>query len=465
MSEGNLSRFSLFAPADFRYYVKELEPFLSEESYVKYKCEVEVALAKVLAKRGIISEDSAKEIALASKRVTAEEVYNEEQRTQHDIIALINMIRTKISDEAKSAVHRTATSYDIVDTANSKRYRDAFLKIIIPDLVSLEKVLIDIARREKETVQIGRTHLQHAEPITFGFAISWYVSRFGKSLMKIYRSINEMEGKFSGAVGAYNASFLFVDDPEDFEKEVLSELGLKPAEISTQIIQPENLTDLMHYVVSTSTIMSNLADDLRNLQRPEIGEVGQPRGEDISRSSTMPHKANPVGLENVESLWKVVMPFMITMYLDQISNHQRDLTNSASQRNIPQVLDLFDYSVRRMTRILRNLRPHTHNMLRNFEMNKDKIVAEPLQLLLSSYGHPNAHEYVSKLVDKSYETGRSLTEIVQSDPALSLYLKKFTSRQSAILVNPNTYLGIASRKTEEITNVWEQKLKEARLIP
>jgi adenylosuccinate lyase len=112
--------------------------------------------------------------------------------------------------------------------------------------------------------------------------------------------------------------------------------------------------------------MSNLADDLRNLQRPEIGEVGQPRGEDISRSSTMPHKANPVGLENVQSLWKVVMPFMITMYLDQISSHQRDLTNSASQRNIPQVLDLFDYSVRRMTRIIKNLQTNVCNLQKNF---------------------------------------------------------------------------------------------------
>src|SRR4030043_289649 len=104
MSESNLSKFSLFAPADYRYHVKELEPFLSEESYVKYKCDVEVALAKILAKRGIISEDSAKEITLASKRVTAEEVYREEQRTGHDIIALVNMIRAKISDDAKSDI-------------------------------------------------------------------------------------------------------------------------------------------------------------------------------------------------------------------------------------------------------------------------------------------------------------------------------------------------------------------------
>ena len=459
MDESNLFRFSLFAPVDYRYYVKELESYLSEESYIKYKCMVEAALTNVLSKRGLISEASAEEINNASKKVTAKEVYEEEQRTNHDIIALVNIIRSKISDNAKPDVHRTATSYDIVDTANSMRYKDAFVKVIIPDMVSLERTLIELVRREKNTIQIGRTHLQHAEPITFGFAISWYVSRFGRSLLKIARAVQYLEGKFSGAVGAYNASYLFVNDPEEFEREVLEELGLRPTEVSTQIMQPEPLTDLIHYVASAFTILANLADDLRNLQRPEIAEIGQPRGQDISRSSTMPHKANPVGLENIESQWKIVMPFMITMYLDQISNHQRDLTNSASQRNIPQILDLFDYSIQRMDRVLKSLRSHAQNMLKNFNMNKDKIIAEPLQLLLSAYGHPNAHDYVGKLVDKSYETGKPLTEIIQNDPTLSRYLNKFTTKQLAIINDPSGYLGIAAEKAEKIADMWEQRLK------
>jgi len=344
------------------------------------------------------------------------------------------------------------------------RYRDAFLKVIIPDMVLLEKVLIDLVRGHKDTLQVGRTHLQHAEPITFGFAMAWYVSRFGNSVLKVKRAVEDLRGKFSGAVGAYNASSLFVDDPEEFEEDVLAEVGLKPTEVSTQIVQPEALTDLLHHVSSAFTVLANLADDLRNLERPEIGEVGQPRGADVSRSSTMPHKANPVGLENVKSQWKIVMPFMITMYLDQISDHQRDLTTSASQRNVPQVLDLFDYSVRRMTRILRGLRPHISNMLRNFEMSSDKVIAEPLQLLLSAYGHPNAHEYVGKQADTSYETGVPLTEMVRSDPSLRPYLSRFTPRQMEIVEDPSKYIGLASRKAEMIAAVWEQRLREADLI-
>jgi len=463
MSEGSLPRFSLFAPADYRYYIEDLEPFLSEESYVRYKCKVEVSLAKVLARRGLISGSSAKEIEEACGRVKAEEVYAEEQRTGHEIIALVNMIRARISDEAKPGVHKTATSYDIVDTANALRYQEAFKQVILPDMVSLEEALIELARNERDTLQIGRTHLQHAEPITFGFAMAWYVSRFGNTLLKVGTAAKSLTGKFSGAVGAYNASNLFVDDPEELEKEVLAELGLRAMEVSTQIVQPEALTDLMHYVASAFTILANLADDMRNLERPEIGEVGQPRGADVSRSSTMPHKANPVGLENVKSLWKNVMPFMVTMYLDQISDHQRDLTNSASQRNVSQVLDLFDYSVRRMTRILKGLKPHARNMVRNFEMSGDKIIAEPLQLLLSAYGHPNAHEYVGKLADKSYETDVQLNELVLQDQSLSPYLSRFTARQVELVRNPSKYLGIASEKAEKIASKWQQRLRDAGL--
>jgi adenylosuccinate lyase len=464
VSEEKISIYDLFSPADYRYSVKELGPYLSEESFVKYKSKIEVALAKILSRRGIISQVSAEEISKASEQVTAKEVYEEESKTGHDIIAQVEMIRKRVSDEAKTGVHRTATSYDIVDTANALRYRDAFVNVILPDMVSLEKAWIDIARTEKDTLQIGRTHLQHAEPITFGFAIAWYVSRLGRRILKVKEAVEGLEGKFSGAVGAYNASYLFVDDPEEFEREVLAEIGLNPTEISTQIVQPEPMSDLMHYVISSFTVLANWADDMRNLQRPEIGEIGQPRGKDVSRSSTMPHKANPVGLENIKSLWKATVPYMFMMYLDQISDHQRDLTNSASQRYVPQILNQFDYAVRRAARISRNLKPHVQNMLKNFKMSADKIIAEPLHLLLSAYGHPNSHEYVGKLADESYTSGKPLTEIVLNDQSLQSYLQKFTPKQLDIILDPSKYLGIASQKAEKIATLWEQKLKEARLM-
>ena len=459
MDESETSIFDLFSPTDYRYRVLELEPYLSERAFIDYKSKVEAVLAAVLAGRNIITQQSAGEIIAASSQVTAEEVYAEEKRTGHDVIAQVNMIRKRVSDEAKTGVHKPATSCDIIETANAWRYRDAFNEVIIPDMISLERAWIDMARNEKDTLQIGRTHLQHAEPITFGFAMAWYVSRFGRGILKIKGAVDGLESKFSGAVGAYNASCLFVDDPEEFEYDVLQEVGLKPNEISTQIAQPEPLTDLMHYVVSSFTILANWSDDMRNLQRPEIAEVIQSRGADISRSSTMPHKANPSGLENIKSVWKATMPYMITMYLDQISDHQRDLTTSASQRFVSPTLDQFDYAVRRAARVTKELKPHARNMLKNLGISKDKIIAEPLHLLLSAYGHPDSHAYVGKLVDRSYETGIPLTEIVLQDDSLQPYLEKFTPRQLEIISDPSKYVGIASSKAEKIANVWEERLE------
>lgn len=449
----------MISPADYRYSVKELLPYLSEEAYIKYKSKVEAALAKVLAKKGLISEKAADEIRKASEQVRAQDVYEEEKKTNHDIIAQVNIIRRKVGSEARTAVHRTATSYDIIDSANMMRYRDAFINVIIPDMVELEKIWIEAAMKYKDTLQIGRTHLQHAEPITYGFSVAWYVSRFGRETLKVKGAVNGLTGKFAGAVGSYNASSLFVDNPAEFEREILAQLNLKPCEISTQIVQPEAMNDLIHHVISSFTILSNWADDMRNLQRPEIGEIGQPRGADISRSSTMPHKANPVGLENIKSLWKATMPYVVMMHLDQMSDHQRDLTNSASQRYIPQILDQFDYCVRRAIRISKNLQPIVQNMQKNFRIGADKAIAEPLHLLLMSYGHPDSHEYIGKLSDESSARGVPLSDIALKDKSLQPYLKKFTKKQIEAIKDPSKYLGIASRKAEETANLWKEKIK------
>jgi adenylosuccinate lyase len=465
MSDDEISKFDLFSPTDFRYVVEGLRPFLSEEAFIEYKSEIEAKLARVKAKRCVISQNSADAIAIASKRVRAKDVYAEEAKTKHDIIAQVNITKRELPDEFRCDVHVPATSYDKVDTANAMRYLDVFEEIIIPDMVELEKCWIDAALSGKDIPQIGRTHLQHAEPITYGFAIAWYVSRFGKRILKINEAIKQLEGKFSGAVGAYNSSALFFDDPESFEEDIMSEVGLKPCEISTQIIQPEQLTDLMHYVTSALSILANWADDMRNLERPEIAEVGQPRGGDISTSSTMPHKINPVGLENIKSMWKLNMPFMVTMYMDQISDHQRDLTNSATQRYIPDVLVRFDYAVSRAAKIAKELKPHVANMVKNLAMSADKIIAEPLHILLSSYGHPDSHNYVKRLTEKSYTSGIPLTQLVFEDMSLKSYLDRFTEKQMEILKDPLKYMGIASKKAEKVAYAWKNRLIEAKLLP
>ncbi len=459
-----MSLFDSFSPTDYRYNVEALKPYLSEKAFIKYKAKVESSLVRILAERGFCSQEVAREVELASREIDVDDVYREEERIKHDIRALVNILRNKVSDEAKPFIHAMATSYDIVDTANALRYRDAVREVLLKDMLTLEKLWIDLARREKNTLQIGRTHGQHAEPITFGFTIAQYINRWGNRILKVKAAIDNLVGKFSGAVGAYNAASLFFEDPESLEREILGYLNLKPAEISTQIVPPETFTDFLHSIVSSFGVLANYARDMRNLQRSEIGEVGEPYDEAQVGSSTMPQKRNPITFENVESAWKKFMPQMITMYLDQISEHQRDLTNSLTQRYIPELLVIFTSSIRKMIRITKKLRVDKVNLHRNFQMNSDMLIAEPLYILLAFYGHPNAHEYVRKLTEQSYRTKKPLYDLIQNDNALQPYLTRFTSAQKEILSNPSTYVGIASKKTEKIVTLWENRLLTINLI-
>ncbi|RZN42232.1 MAG: adenylosuccinate lyase [Methanophagales archaeon ANME-1-THS] len=451
--------FSAFSPTDYRYAVPELREYLSEEAYVKYKAKVEAALAQVFANRGMIKKEVCDEIIAATSRITAEEVYEEERKTKHDIRALVKVIQSKVSDEARPFVHLSATSYDVVDTANALRYKDAVLNVIIPDMLDLERTWIRLARREKDTVQIGRTHGQHAEPITFGFALAHYVNRWGSQIVKLREVTEKLVGKFSGAVGAYNATSLLIDNPEDFEREVLALLNLKPAAISTQIVPPEPMSDFLHVVISSFSVLANFCDDMRHLQRSEIGEVMERVEADQVGSSTMPHKRNPIGFESVKSLWKKFMPQVITMHLDQISEHQRDLTNSASQRYIQELLVVFDHCVRALRRISERLEVDRARMQANFLKARETIIAEPLYILLSRYGHPDAHEYVRRKSFQAYSENKPLKELVVQDAEIQPYVQRFTKEQTEMVFNAERYIGRAAEKTEKVARYWDDVLE------
>ncbi len=455
---------SCISPLDYRYLRNKkahnaIMPYFSEESYTKYKLRVESALAEALAKHNICSKKVADEIAGASEKVTAEEVFEEEERIKHDIRALANCIRNKVSEEAKPFVHFLATSYDIVDTANALRYKEFSEKELIPLLNELERELISIAEREKNTLQIGRTHGQHAEPITFGFAIASYVNRVGSRIETITNAKNALCGKMSGAVGAYNASSVIFENAEDFEKTTLDILGIKPALHSTQIVPPEPIADLAHAAVSTFSVLANFSDDMRNLQRSEISEVGELFGKDQVGSSTMPHKRNPITFENIKSIYKAFMPRMTTVYLDQISEHQRDLTNSASQRFLPELFGALYASILRITDAVKKLSVDKEHMNANFNKSKEHVAAEPLYILLAKAGHPDAHEAVRKLTLLAQKEEKGIVELAENDSSLKNYIEKISSKNMLALKSPEKYIGRSTAKTDEVCTFWKNKLK------
>jgi adenylosuccinate lyase len=453
--------YSAIDPLDSRYYDPEIAQHLSERSRIAYQAYVEAALAKALAEFGVCSDEIAKEIETASAKVTAEAVAKEEKTTKHDVKALVNCIKAELPEKAQPYVHFGATSYDIVATALSLQLRTAISDLVIPRLTELEKTLLKLTEKYADTVQIGRTHGQHAVPITFGFAVAEYVSRLGGSIRSLQVLSSKLTGKFSGAVGAYNALSLFVDDPMKFEKTVLSYLDLEPAPYSTQIIPPEYMIRLLDELAVTAGIMANLSHDMRHLQRSEIAEVREHFDAGQTGSSTMAHKRNPWNFENAISMSKQVTAQIINANLNISSEHQRDLTDSASARFYTIPVASVASMATRLNGVMGKIEVDEANMKLNLYASGGAIAAEPLYLLLEKYGHTRAHEVSKALAHKALEAKRPLYEVVAEEASLEPYTKQFTENEHRILREPERYYtGLAAQKALAVHKHWQTQLEK-----
>lgn len=453
--------YSAIDPLDSRYYDPEIAKHLSERSRIAYQAYVEAALAKALAEFGVCSAEIAKEIEAAAGKVTAEAVAKEEKTTKHDVKALVNCIKAELPETAQPYVHFGATSYDIVATALSLQLRTAVEQLVIPRLKALEKTLLKLTDEYAETVQIGRTHGQHAVPITFGFAMAEYVSRLGGSIRSLQVLSGKLPGKFSGAVGAYNALSLFVDDPLKFEQTVLGYLNLEPAPYSTQIIPPEYTIRLLDELAVTAGIMANLSHDMRHLQRSEIAEIREHFDSGQTGSSTMAHKRNPWNFENVISVAKQVTAQMLNANLNISSEHQRDLTDSASARFYTIPLASVASMASRLDSVMSKIEVDEANMKLNLYASGGAIAAEPLYLLLEKYGHTKAHEVSKDLAHKALEAKRPLYEVVAEEADVAAYFDKFTEDERRILQEPERhYTGLAAQKARAVHKHWQAHLNE-----
>lgn len=452
--------FSALDPLDGRYYDVEISRHLSERSRIAYQAHVEAALARALAEFKVCSPAVAKEIEAAAAKVTPEAVAAEEQKTRHDVKALVNCIKAGVSEEAQPYVHFGATSYDIVATALNLQLKTATQELIIPRLVDLEHTLLKLTKEYADTIQIGRTHGQHAVPITFGFAMAEYVSRLGGSIRSLQVLSGKLPGKFSGAVGAYNALSLFVDDPLEFEKTVLGYLDLEPAPYSTQIAPPEYTVRLLDELVVTAGIMANLGHDMRHLQRSEIAEVREHFEAGQTGSSTMAHKRNPWNFENVISMSKQVTAQIVNANLNLSSEHQRDLTDSASARFYTIPLAGVASMASRLNNVMSKIKVDEANMKLNLYASEGAIAAEPLYLLLEKYGHTRAHEASKALSHKALEEKRALYEVLAEDAKLAPYFEKFTETERRIVQEPERYYtGLAAQKAMAVYKRWEAEFK------
>jgi adenylosuccinate lyase len=361
-------------------------------------------------------------------------------------------MKRHLPESVQNLVHAGATSADILDTAGSLRIRDAVRVVVLPRLASLLELLCDFAENQASTPQVGRTHGQHAVPITAGYWMAEFVSRLGKSFEEIDRLSKNLRGKLSGAVGAYNATSLMVQDPLEFEKTFCAYLGLAPSEYSHQLVEPEYLLRLLLELNTAFGIIANLADDLRNLQRSEINEIREHFGADQVGSSTMPQKRNPWNSEHVKSLWKAFAPRVMSFYMDQISEHQRDLTNSASSRFVGEYIAGFTAAVCRMIKVVKSLHVNTENLKRNLASGGDMVLAEAAYILLARGGESEGHEKIRLATLAAEKNKTTLREELGKDKDLWKSIEKSVAEAlpgmdaETFFSSPELYRGKAREK-------------------
>jgi len=413
-----------------------MRKLFTREELMKRRLEVEVALAYGLAKAGIVEEWVPKQIEESVGKVTIKRIDELEEKMGHDIMALATAL-SEVSGEAGKYVHLGATSYDIVDTAWSLIIRDA-LKIVEEKLVKIIKKLMEYSLEYKDVLMVGRTHGQHALPITLGFKFANYVYEFSRSLERL----NEMKkrlikGKISGAVGtmaSWGGKGLIV------EEETLKRLNIKPHEISTQIAPRDGFAELTSNIAILGSQLDRFAIEIRELMRPEIGELAEGTGRRIG-SSTMPQKVNPVTSEKICGLAKVLRSQVIISLENIPLWHERDLTNSSSERFlISHTLLTIDEMLDSMIEILNNLVVNKDRMRMNMELSKGVIMSENIMVKLVEKGlaRTEAHEILRDIVRITQQSNLSFKEALLKDEKIMRYL---SVEEIEELLKPENYLG------------------------
>lgn len=431
-----------------RYGTPEMLKVFDEENRLQKLLDVEAALALAHAEVGNIPKKDAEKIAAmaSTKYVKVERVKAIENEIKHDIASLVRAL-SEVCGSSGAYVHLGATSYDIVDTANALQLKDA-LETIEKKLVALKSLLQKQANQHKETVMIGRTHGQHALPITLGFKFAVWGYEINRHLERLNDCKKRvLVGKVSGAVGTQAGLGEYA---EQIQEIVMKRLGLRAAEISTQIVQRDRYAELVCIYAEIASSLDNFSTEIRELQRPEIGELFESfEAKKQVGSSTMPHKQNPETCERVCGLARIVRSLAVPALEDMVTWHERDLTQSSAERFIlPESCILTDYMLNLMCNIVANLRVDEQRMLQNLSLTQGRAMSEAVMMALARKGvnRQEAHELLRKLTIQSALEKRDFKEILLEDKLVS---SKLSGKEIEDALNPKNYLGTAVKQAEK----------------
>jgi adenylosuccinate lyase len=442
-----------------RYGTAEMRRIFEEEARLQRMLDIEAALAWAHAEVGDIpKKDAERIIAVATiKHVKLSRVKEIEAEIKHDIASVVRAL-SEVAGASGGYVHLGATSQDINDTATALQLKEA-VGVLEKRLDSFEKVLLEKAERYKRVIMIGRTHGQHALPITLGFKFAIWLRETARHIERL-RQCKErlLVGKMSGAVGTMAG---LGPNAMKTQELVMQRLGLKAADISNQVVQRDIHAEFICLLALIASSLDKVATEIRELQRPEIGELAEPfeRAKQVG-SSTMPHKRNPELCERICGLAKIVRSLVVPALEDVPTWHERDLTQTSAERFIiPEACILVDYMLYLMTNILTGLYVNEERMRKNIDLTQGLTMSEAVMTALIQKGmnRQQAHEHLRKLTIKAETEKKTFKKILSEDKAIR---EKLTQREIDKALNPNNYLGTAIKQIDSIIKKTQNERKE-----
>ena len=387
-----------------RYTLPEMGRVWDEENKLRCWLKVEIAACEAMAELGDIPKDAV-EVIRRKADFDLARVNEIERRVRHDVIAFLTAVGEKVGPESRF-IHLGLTSSDMLDTATAVQMVQA-TDLLLGKVAALRDVLKRRAHEFRMTPMIGRTHGIHAEPTTFGLKLALWYDELGRDLARLQTARETVRvGKISGAVGT------FAHLSPEVEARVCAKLGLKPAAISTQIVQRDRYAEFLFAIAATGASLEKFSTEIRHLQRTEVREAEEPFAEGQKGSSAMPHKRNPVNCEQITGLARLLRTNLLAGLENVALWHERDISHSSVERVIlPDSAILLDYMLERFTGIAAGLRVDAERMLENLESSKGLIYSGTLLLAVTRKGssREDAYKAVQEAAMKCWES---------SDPAL-----------------------------------------------
>lgn len=414
-----------------RYSRPEMAAIWSEENKYKAWLEVEILADEAWAELGEIPKE---DVALIREKATfdIDRILEIEEETRHDVVAFTRAVSESLGEERKW-VHYGLTSTDVVDTAYGYLYKQAN-DIIRRDLENFTNIIADKAREHKYTIMMGRTHGVHAEPTTFGLKLATWYSEMKRNMERFDVAAKGVEaGKISGAVGN------FANIPPFVEEYVCGKLGIRPQEISTQVLPRDLHAEYFSALALIATSIERMATEIRGLQKSEQREVEEYFAKGQKGSSAMPHKRNPIGSENMTGLARVVRGHLVTAFENVALWHERDISHSSAERIItPDTTILINYMLNRFGNIVKNLTVFPENMKRNMESTFGLIYSQRVMLSLIEKGmtREEAYDLVQPKTAQSWDNQVDFKPLLEADERVTA---KLSQEEIDELFNPDYY--------------------------